>query len=387
VPLGHVRAKWQPPALAAYLKDPQKNYQWTRMPNFKLTDEEAAKLAAFLLSGTQKELAAAPKGDATRGGQIAATAGCLNCHAGVPPATAPKLADTLAKKWQTGCMASEPAARGAAPDFAFTPAQREALAAFAAAGFDSLKRDAPAEFAQRQSANLRCQACHTQDATPSVWSQLENEIAPLVAAVPPPEGEGQPVGGATAPLFTWLGEKLRPRWAADFIAGRTRGRGDNQTIGQSDNRMAVTKPRPWIIARMPAFATYADALAPGLAHQHGFSAAEPPKLVADPDKSKAGETLLGEAGGFNCITCHGVGERKPTAVFEAPGINLALTPGRLRYEYYHRWVLFPQRIDPETKMPKFADDQGKTPLTHLFEGDANQQYDAIWHYLHAEFGK
>jgi mono/diheme cytochrome c family protein len=369
VPLGHLRAKWQPGALTEYLKDPQKNYAWTRMPNFRLTDEEAAKLTAFLLAGNQKELAAAPKGDAARGGELIASAGCLNCHAGVPPTTAPKLAETFAKKWRTGCLAPDPAARGAAPDFAFTPAQREALVAFAAAGFDSLKRDTPAEFAQRQAAHLRCNACHTQDATQSAWSQLDNDMAPLTTAVPPPEGEGQPIGGANAPLFTWLGEKLRPQWAADFIAGRK-----------------AVKPRPWIIARMPAFATYADALAPGLAHQHGFSAAEPPKPVIDPEKVKAGETLLGETGGFNCITCHGVGERKATQVFEAPGINLALTPERLRDEYYHRWVLFPQRIDPETKMPKFADEHGKTPLAHLFDGDAGQQYDAIWQYLHAQFG-
>jgi cytochrome c2 len=386
LPLGHLRAKWLPGALTEYLKDPPKNYQWTRMPNFRLSDEEAAKLTAFLLSGNQKELAAVPKGDAARGGQLLATAGCLNCHAGVPPTTAPKLGDTLAKKWLTGCMAPEPAARGAAPDFAFTPAQRDALLAFAAAGFDSLKRDTPAEFAQRQSANLRCNACHTQDTTPSVWSQLENDMAPLTAAVPPPEGEGQPIGGATAPLFTWLGEKLRPRWAADFIAGRGARWGEGATRGQGDKETAVPKPRPWIIARMPAFAAYADGLAQGLAHQHGFSAAEPAKAAVDPAKAKAGETLLGENGGFNCITCHGVGERKPTQVFEAPGINLALTPGRLRYEYYQRWVLFPQRIDPETKMPKFADDHGKTPLTQLFDGDASQQYDAIWQYLHAQFG-
>jgi hypothetical protein len=313
-----------------------------------------------------------------------ATAGCLNCHAGVPPTTAPKLADTLAKKWLTGCLAPEPAARGAAPDFAFTPAQREALVAFAAAGFDSLKRDTPAEFAHRQTANLRCNACHTQDATPSTWSQLDNDLAPLVAAAPLPEGEGQPIGGATAPLFTWLGEKLRPRWMADFIAGRG-GRGaEGATRREGDKETTMTKPRPWIIARMPGFATYADGLAAGLAHQHGFSAAEPAKLVIDPEKGKAGETLLGETGGFNCITCHGVGERKATQVFEAPGINLALTPERLRYEYYQRWVLFPQRIDAETKMPKFADDHGKTPLTHFFDGDANQQYDAIWQYLHAQ---
>jgi hypothetical protein len=43
--------------------------------------------------------------------------------------------------------------------------------------------------------------------------------------------------------------------------------------------------------------------------------------------------------------------------------------------------MFPQRIDPETKMPKFADETGKTPLTDFFDGDASKQFDAIWQYL------
>jgi hypothetical protein len=96
---------------------------------------------------------------------------------------------------------------------------------------------------------------------------------------------------------------------------------------------------------------------------------------------KAGEKLLGESGGFNCVMCHAVGERRPTAPFEAPGIDLALTTARVRKHYYHRWAYNPQRIDPETKMPKFADDQGKTPLTETLEGDAHRQYEAIWQYL------
>ena len=79
-----------------------------------------------------------------------------------------------------------------------------------------------------------------------------------------------------------------------------------------------------------------------------------------------------------------MGERPPTAVFEAPGINLAYSAERLRHDYYLRWVLNPLRIDPETKMPKFADEKGKTPLTDHFEGDAVQQYEAIWQYLHSQ---
>src|SRR5205823_5141071 len=44
VPLSHVKAKWQPPALDAWLKDPAKNYQWNRMPHFRLSDDEAKRL-------------------------------------------------------------------------------------------------------------------------------------------------------------------------------------------------------------------------------------------------------------------------------------------------------------------------------------------------------
>ena len=39
-----------------------------------------------------------------------------------------------------------------------------ALLAFASTDRSSLKRDVPAEFAERQIAELRCIACHTRDA-------------------------------------------------------------------------------------------------------------------------------------------------------------------------------------------------------------------------------
>jgi mono/diheme cytochrome c family protein len=365
VPLSHVTAKWHVPALEAWLKDPTKNYQWNRMPHFRLSDEEAQRLTAYLVLNAKRDFAEGPKGDAAKGGALLATAGCLNCHAGLPPTTTPTLDATLAKGWTTGCLAANDAARGKAPDFAFTAAQREALQAFASNGFASLKQDAPAEFAERQVKNMRCTACHGRDAEPSVWSQLEDETAPLQAAAPLEEGEGKPIFTTALPPLTWFGEKLRPDWMASFIAGHGGGE----------------KPRPWWVARMPGFVSVAEPLARGLAFQHGYSL-EMPAFNPKPELAKAGETLLGENGGFNCTTCHGVGDKPGTAVFEAPGINLALTQTRLRHDYYLRWVLHPQRLDPETKMPRFADDDGKTPLTDFFEGDAVRQFDAIWHYLH-----
>jgi mono/diheme cytochrome c family protein len=366
VPLAHIKAKWQPPALREYLKNPAKNYAWTHMPNFRLTNEEAERLTAFLLSGTQHEFPVIGKGDAGKGAQLVVSAGCLNCHAGMPPTAQPALTATLQKGWMTGCLANDDAARGNAPDFKLDADQRDALRAFAASGFHSLKTDSPIEFAERQFRNMRCFACHSRDGEAGVWSKLEGEMAPLTAAAPtqPEAAEGAPISGTAVPMSTWLGEKLRPAWMANFISGKV-----------------ADKPRPWLIARMPSFETIAHGVADGLAFEHGFARTIEPEPAIDAEKAKIGEVLLGENGGFNCTTCHAVGERPATAVFEAPGVNFAYAHDRLRHEYYERWVMHPLRIDPETKMPKFADDEGKTPLTQYYEGDARKQFDAIWEYL------
>jgi cytochrome c1 len=366
-PLSHLKSKWQAPALAEFLRDPAKNYAWTHMPNFRLTQEEAAQLTGFLMSTAQKELPAAPKGDATRGGQLLATSGCLNCHAGLPPTTQPTLPSTLASGWTKGCMANSPSDRGNAPDFVLAPEQAEALRAFAAHGFSSLKSDSPLEFAERQIRNMRCTACHSADGKPSTWSELEDEMAPLQSAAPTPEQEGAPVASTALPYLTWFGEKLRPDWMENFIAGKPH-----------------PKPRPWLIARMPGFAAVSGGVAQGLSFGHGFPLAAPNEPEPAEEQVKNGETLLGENGGFNCITCHAVGDKAATAVFEAPGINLGWASKRLRKEYFHRWLLHPLRIDPETKMPKFADEEGRTPLTDLYEGKASDQFEAIWQFLRTQ---
>jgi len=83
-----------------------------------------------------------------------------------------------------------------------------------------------------------------------------------------------------------------------------------------------------------------------------------------------------------CITCHGVGEQKPTAVFEGQGVNLILSRSRMRYDHYVRWMMNPYRITPNTIMPKFADEEGRTGLIDLLEGDARRQFGSVWYYLH-----
>lgn len=364
IPLGHVADKWRPSALVEFLKDPAKNYTTTRMPHFRLNDEEAKQLAAYLVANGRMIKRKAIAGDAARGGALLVSAGCLNCHAGMPATTQPALAKVIAAPTR-GCLASDDAGRGTAPDYALSAAQRDALRAFLATDLVSLRQDTPAEFAERQVRNLNCIACHARDGQPSTWFKVEPEAKKLRAALPHKEHvEGEPVPDAPIPPLTWFGEKLRNEWMTSFIAGKIE-----------------YKPRPWLIGRMPGFAHYADGLALGLNHQHGFPQKEKAEPAPDADKAAIGEKLLGADGGFNCITCHAVGDTAATAVFEAPAINLTQTVERLRKGYYHRWVMAPVRIDPETKMPKYADPEGMTQLTDVLDGKAADQFEAIREYI------
>ena len=169
---------------------------------------------------------------------------------------------------------------------------------------------------------------------------------------------------APIPPLTWLGEKLRHDWMSKFIAGQIE-----------------YKPRPWLIGRMPGFAHHADGLALGLNHQHGLPQKEAAEPAGDAEKIANGEKLIGDAGGFNCITCHAVGDTEATAVFEAPAINFAQSAERLRKGYFHRWTLAPTRIDPDTKMPKYADPEGMTQLSDPYEGKGPAQFEAIREYI------
>jgi mono/diheme cytochrome c family protein len=132
---------------------------------------------------------------------------------------------------------------------------------------------------------------------------------------------------------------------------------------------------------MPGYAHAGAGLAAGLSYQHGFPLACAPEPPVDPASAAVGARLAGAAGGFNCIQCHAVGARPATAPFEAPGNNLAAVTTRLRRGYYDRWMLAPLRVDPATKMPRFSDEDGLTPLTDVEDGDAAAQFGAIWEYM------
>ncbi len=333
--LTHVNAKFPPAALLAFLKNPGTHYAWTRMPKFNFKDGEAEQLAGFLSSIAPMAKQPGPPTDAAilaRGKQLVQTSGCLNCHTLKldNQFKAKPLAELAAAQWTAGCLAE--AAAGKAPHYDFARAEREALQAFAATDRASLKRHVPVEFADRQARNLNCTSCHGQ------------------------------LDGFTR--YELLGGKLKPEWMAQFIAGETK-----------------YKPRHWLAHRMPAFPKYAADFAIGLAMTHGFPPQTPAEPPLDVELAKVGQKLIGVDGGFSCISCHSVGTAKAAQVFESEGINFSYAVERIQRAYYERWTRNPLRIDPQTKMPVYFQDDGSSPLPDVLGGDTAKQLDAFWQFF------
>jgi hypothetical protein len=214
------------------------------------------------------------------------------------------------------------------------------------------------------------------DARQSVWASVTEEanmLGALKAAPKPTPGKAMPDPSeaphqtTSIPALTWLGEKLQPSWSAAMIAGQL-----------------PAKTRPYLYGRMPAFEHYAEPLARGLSHWHGYPASGGELSSGNPIEAavvKAGELLVSEQGGFACTACHDLGNRKATAPFEAPALNLAHAGARLRLSYFERWLLQPQRLDPETKMPRYSDAAAKTGIKNVLDGDGVRQFDAIREFL------
>lgn len=335
-----VNAKFASGALATFLQKPEAHFAWIRMPNFRLSADEANQLAAYLgAKADQAEPKPAPTDAAVieQGKKLVATAGCLNCHGldGAKSELAAKpLAELAADRWSAGCMADAAADGAKAPAYSFTAEQRSALRAFAATDRSSLTRHTQSDFLLRQSEHLNCRQCHGQH-------------------------EG-------FPGFEILYGKLKPEWAAKFIAGTE-----------------SWKPRPWLESRMPAFPAYAQNLAEGLSMIHGFG----PKSAADAKPAdgdglvKSGHKLVGSQGGLQCISCHPVNELGATQVFEAPGINLGRSFERLEPSFFRRWLRAPTSLQADSKMPVYFDEDGRSPLPDIEGGDGPRTIQAVWEYL------
>jgi cytochrome c2 len=327
------------------------------MPDLKLSRDDAVLLANWLLQNGGKEPIAARKGDASHGKRLAEKHGCGLCH-GLDVLVADRQWPRLRSlKAERGCLADDPKKSGA-PDHGFDDAQRKALRAFLAHAEEAPFRRSPLDYAQRHVVADKCTQCHALDGMPSAWARWTEQQN---AASPLPK-EQDPIAQGV-PGLTWVGNKLQPSWIERFVTGQEKS------------------PRPWLVARMPAFAKHGGPLSQGLVREHGYGAQDEPPRPADANLAIHGDRLLAQGTGFGCVQCHALGDKPATQVFEREGIELTTARARLRHEYYTRWLADPPRVDPDARMPKYADPKGRTQILDVLDGDGARQFESIWQHL------
>ena len=362
IDLSSVGQKFRDGALRDFLRKPWEHYDWIRMPDFGLSLQEATQLAAYLRSESHGSLLEGLPGDTEKGEKLILSLGCANCHK--IPSNKFHEGLTLANIRNSpdqGCLAKD---TGIAPDYDFSEQERSYLSNFLRKGIHSLKRNSSAEFAERQMIALNCNACHSMQGIQNDLSVLPNLTSHDKLNIADTEAEVEAAGRKKDPPdLTYTGEKLRADWLTKLLTG---------TLDY--------KPRPWMQMRMPAFPSRGKHLAQGLANLHGM-----PKVSKvpsfEPSWKALGQKLISPNGGFGCVACHAVGEKPALAPFEGQGLNFTYSRDRLNHEFYLRWMLNPQRINPHSIMPRYADEEGITALTETLGGNGVNQFNAIWHYL------
>ena len=212
---------------------------------------------------------------------------------------------------------------------------------------------APGEFARLTLDRLNCLGCHTRNGKDGLDPKL---VEKLSVGLDPANANAEAV---SPPALTGVAEKLLALYIDGVLLNNQRS-------------------RPWMSLQMPKFnPDNVRHLSKGLAALDGD---RPQTAAVSPDfdgkTAEAGRTLVGEKG-FGCIKCHdmlGI----PSGGTRGP--DLADVTARVNFEWYNRWMLDPQRIQPGTRMPTIFLN-GQSPHKTILDGDPTKQREALWVYF------
>lgn len=358
--------------LAAFLGNPHSRYPDGRMPRLPVPPEMARDIAAYLLLGskpvrleseaakppTEEEIRAVSRRLGSHGMGETATAlirekRCAQCHPGFGPSI-PADVSIKAGDEGRGCLSGR-----TLPRFCVDGSTRKAITAYRAV---ALQEKYPSPFASRQRLldHLGCVRCHQRDSD----------------RPPPIEAIGSTLGGAwlqelpfhRTPRLTYPHQKYH---RAHMLAAVREGVTGLRRAGYS--------------YRMPSFGHDAEAVVQALAEGDGDLPAgpEPPeRKPADPTLgSRTGPFLVGFQG-YACVSCHvwngqTLSEPDPGAV----GTDLTRVVGRIRQDWFDRYLEGPARAHPGAPMPSIFSKGKPASLSSVLDGDPAKQKDALWSYF------
>jgi mono/diheme cytochrome c family protein len=285
-----------------------------------------------------------------KGRALFSSAGCASCHQlseGKQPLPSTVKAPSLNKLHAgMGCLSAAPP-KGL-PSYGLDAKQRQALASALAAPAPA---ETPAEVITATMTAFNCYACHVRDKV----GGLDPAFDRFVQTTQPEMGEEARV----PPLLDGVGAKLTTEYLRELL-----DRGGHH--------------RPYMHTHMPGF---------GIANVGKLVAAfealdhlpEVPAVTFAQSLPRVKDTarFLSSGQAYGCVKCHTFAGIKAEGV---QGIDMTLMTRRLRRDWFHVYLLDPQRIRPGTRMPS-AFYQGKSALPEVLDGKPATQIEALWVYL------
>ena len=278
--------------------------------------------------------------------------GCANCHEmklHEKTLASSKQGQALSKLNPTnGCLAEKVPA--SLPQYNLSNEQRLAIRAAMIAGPDSQDKT-PQQLTHQVMATLNCYACHRRDEIGGA-ELARNEL--FVATIPEMGDEGR-----IPPPLDGVADKLQESWLKKVLHD-----------GSQD--------RPYLLTRMPKFnSADVDRLANALIKQDRKSESEVPILEEPPHRIKAIGQELVSGKALSCIKCHTFAQYPATGI---QAISMTIMQQRLREDWFHRYLVDPQKYRPGTRMPN-SFPNGVSAKRDILGGDPHQQIAAMWEYL------
>ncbi|HBJ33185.1 MAG TPA: hypothetical protein DDZ51_00170, partial [Planctomycetaceae bacterium] len=298
------------------------------------------------------------------GRQLFVSVGCAQCHqtAGGRDLRWDKGAGELAMLSSgRGCLSPEPSkekpasADRSVPNYSLTDTQRQSLDSVVGSGQQKLATE---DAIHQRLLTLNCYACHVRNAAGGPESPRRDYFETTT----PEMGDE----GRLPPILTGVGDKLNDAYLVKVL-----DQGANQ--------------RPYMKTRMPAFG--ADATGDLSKWLMDVDRRDLEPAIASTDASvdqsalqhqqlTDGRTLAGNDG-LACIKCHTFGG---VGLAGIQAIDALLMPQRLREDWFHRYLMDPQKYRPGTRMPASFPD-GKSVVTKIADGRPRDQAAALWAYF------